>query len=136
MRADHSQQVAGKRGTKRLIMDKLMQALKFMVLIALSACYYDSEEELYPNQTCDTSDITFQAVIKPIVDANCALSGCHVPGTGRVDYTTYQGIKIVADDGRLRQRVVIERTMPPSGPLSACDRSKIEIWLDQGALNN
>jgi len=103
---------------------------------ALNACYYDNEEDLYPFEICATDTVTYAQVIKPIIDQNCALSGCHVPGTGRVDYTSFQGLKIVADDGRLRQRAVNERTMPPSGPLNSCEIEQLEKWLNEGALNN
>ncbi len=106
------------------------------ICLVVTSCYYDNEEDLYPLQTCNTDSVTYQQHIKPIIDANCALSGCHVPGTGRVDYTTFQGVKIVADDGRLRQRAVVETTMPPSGPLSSCEQQQIEAWLNSGALNN
>ena len=119
-------------------MVRLTIKLNFILVITLiiTSCYYDNEEDLYPLQTCDTEAITYAETIKPIIDQNCALSGCHVPGTGRVDYTTFQGLKIVADDGRLRQRAVVERTMPPSGPLSSCEIEQIELWLNEGALNN
>ena len=100
--------------------------------ILLNACYYDNEEELYPESfNCNPGEVSY-AIIKPIIDANCATSGCHVPGTGRKDLSTYQGMKDIVDDGRLNDRVIIRQDMPPSGPLSKCDIAKIEAWIEQG----
>ena len=110
--------------------------LAFLAGFFLSSCYYDNEEELYPTETCDLTEITFNQDIKPIIENNCALSGCHVPGTGRVDYTRFQGLQIAVNDGRIKQRAVVQRSMPPGGPLNGCEIKKIEKWLANGALNN
>jgi hypothetical protein len=99
----------------------------------LNGCYYDNAEELYPGSlNCDVSNLSYDLVIKPIIDSNCAISGCHVSGTGRKDLSTYQGVKDVVDDGRLNQNVVVEKTMPPSGALSTCNIAKIEAWIQDG----
>lgn len=110
-------------------------AIFFMVFI--NSCYYDNEEELYPNFVCDTSAATFMAVIDPIIKSNCALSGCHVPGgSGNGDYTNYAGIKAAVDNGKIQERAINLRNMPPSGPLSNCDILKLQTWINNGALNN
>ena len=72
-----------------------------LFLITLSnSCYFDNEEELYPNAMCDASVTNFMDVIDPIIKSNCALSGCHVPGgTGIGNFTTYAGIKAAVDNG-------------------------------------
>ena len=108
-----------------------------MGIIGLNGCYYDNEESLYPDgANCDVSNVTFAQTIKPIVDSYCATAGCHVSGTGRVDLTTYSGVKGIADDGRFRQYVFVQKDMPPSSPLSTCDLARIDTWLNDGAPNN
>lgn len=103
----------------------------------LGSCYYDVEEELYPQDPdCVTAEMTYEGEISTIINTNCAISGCHVAGTGRVDFTGYAGVSQVANSGELRQKVVIEKSMPPSKPLSACEIAKIEAWLNQGAPEN
>jgi len=110
----------------------------FFLIIIMSGslfngCYYDNAEELYPGSlNCDVSNLNYDLVIKPIIDTNCAISGCHVSGTGRKDLSTYQGVKDVVDDGRLNQYVVVEKSMPPSGPLSTCNIAKIDAWIKDG----
>lgn len=114
---------------------------KFAVLSAFisifSACYYDVEDELYPvGNDCPTDSVTYNNGIKQITDTKCATAGCHVAGTGRVDLSTYAGVKSVADDGRMRQKVLIDKTMPPGNPLPSCEMDQIKAWLDNGAPEN
>jgi len=123
-------------------MIKLFKYSRYMITILFlilffQGCYYDNVEELYPGaNNCDITNTSFQAVIKPIIDTNCAVSGCHVSGTGRKDLTTYQGIKDVVDDGRLEQHVIIQKDMPPSQPLSICNREALKAWIADGASSN
>ena len=104
-----------------------------LTILVLQACYYDNEEELYSDiPACDTTNVDFGNEIQPIVNTNCAISGCHVPGTGRIDLTTYSGVIGIVDNGSLEQRVIVQMDMPPSGPLSDCDIKKIETWIANG----
>ncbi|EMR02661.1 hypothetical protein [Cesiribacter andamanensis] len=102
-----------------------------------AGCAYHTEEELYPlDPNCQTEAITYTANIRQLITTNCALSGCHVAGTGRANLTTYAGVKQVADNGLIRQKVIVEKSMPPSGPLSACEISQLDAWLRAGAPEN
>lgn len=108
-----------------------------LLLSLLSGCYYDVEEELYPlDPSCPTGVITYTAHVQQIVATNCALSGCHVAGTGLPNLTTYAGVKQIADNGLMRQKVIIDKTMPPAGPLAACELRQLRTWLDAGAPEN
>jgi len=51
--------------------------------------------------SCDTTQFTYAAVIKPIMDNKCA--GCHKAGNlgGNVDVSSYNGTKVVALNGKL-----------------------------------
>ncbi|NNF01153.1 MAG: hypothetical protein HKN22_00570 [Bacteroidia bacterium] len=105
-----------------------------------SSCYYDIEEELYPTgstSNCDTTALSYIADIRPIIDAKCATSGCHVAGgSGPGDYTVYANLFTVVQNGKLRERVLNLQNMPPSGALSSCDQLKIEHWINNGAKQN
>ena len=120
-----------------MIFIKKTSLVYIIFLFIIQSCYYDNEEELYPNTpSCDTTNANFSQVIQPIINTNCAISGCHVPGTGRKDFSSYPGIKDVVDDGRLEDRVIIQGIMPPTGPLNDCDIMKIETWIENGAPDN
>ncbi|MDZ7607021.1 MAG: hypothetical protein U5K79_15850 [Cyclobacteriaceae bacterium] len=110
--------------------------LAFISATLLASCYYDNVEELYGANNCDVSNVDYKTVIKPIITQNCATSGCHVPGTGRKDLTTDQGIADIVNDGRLNSMVIVQRTMPPSQPLSSCNIASLRQWLNTGASVN
>ena len=115
----------------------LILNLFLLSILALSSCYYDNEEELYPNgANCDVTNLDYQANIKPIFETNCAISGCHVAGTGRKNLSTDQGIQDIVNDGRLEERVLIRKDMPPSQPLSSCEIAYLKAWLNSGASAN
>lgn len=119
---------------KRLKTSVLLSLLTGIIAIS---CYYDNVEELYPDGApCDLDTVTYLNEIRPIIDKDCATSGCHVPGTGRKDLTTYEGVKDIVDDGRLVDRAIVRKDMPPSQPLSGCEMDKIQKWIDDGALEN
>ncbi len=52
-----------------------------MVIAAITGCYYDKEELLYPGSTaavdCSTVQAKFGADVLPVISAKCATSGCH-----------------------------------------------------------
>ena len=112
------------------------------LLIALSSpgCYYDNEEDLYPMNFCDTSSVGYAATIRPIIEANCAIPGCHVPGgEGNGDFSNYTALRAKVDGGKLLPSINQESNavwMPPSGKLSDCEIAKITIWVQQGAPEN
>lgn len=91
---------------------------------------------------CDTTNVTFSAVIKPIVQANCALSGCHTNASraGGYSYESYAGLMEVVNNGRLLGAIRHESgyvPMPQNAPkLSDCDIEKIAHWVTIGAPNN
>ncbi|HQV76214.1 MAG: hypothetical protein KBA60_09640 [Flavobacteriales bacterium] len=105
-------------------------------VLALHGCYYDNEEELYPNNFCDTSNVTFNATVFPLVQTRCAIPGCHVTGSQSPNLTQAAEVLNIASNGNLRQFAVVDKSMPPTGPLPECDRLTIQTWLDAGAPNN
>ena len=104
-----------------------------LLLGSIQSCYYDKEEELYPNDyygSVDTGTVTYSATIAPLISSNCGSSGCH-PG-----YTNYTGLKVIVDNGQLKNRVITLKNMPAAAPLSTTQIAKLQKWLDAGALNN
>lgn len=117
-------------------MKKALLLLMMATLLLLPGCYYDNEEELYPNSFCDTTNITWSGAIQPLVQSSCAIPGCHVPGAQSPDLSTYTGVQanaaavkgVVADGSPFY--------MPPSGKLPACDQQKVRTWVDAGAIQD
>ncbi|MEO5584011.1 MAG: hypothetical protein ABIQ75_01025 [Flavobacteriales bacterium] len=110
------------------------------LVLLQTGCYYDSEEDLYPMNFCDTMAVSYSGHVQPLIQANCAISGCHVPGgTGTGDFTSYSGLASQIANGKLVpavQQTGGASSMPPSGKLSACDIATITNWVAAGAQQN
>jgi hypothetical protein len=112
-----------------------------LAIVFTSSCYNDNAELLYGAQAttdCSTVQAKFGADIAPIINSKCAISGCHDAnavnnGADKI-FTNYS--LIIPHITHIQQRVVIEKTMPPTGPLSAPEIDKIKCWIANGALNN
>lgn len=118
------------------MMKKVITLIFISVLIPAFyySCYYDNVQDLYPGSVqCDSIQVDFINTIKPMVEVNCAIPGCHTVGAGQVNLTTYQGIKTIADNGKLEERVITRKDMPPTQPLSYCDIQYLKSWLQSGA---
>ncbi|MBA3682008.1 MAG: hypothetical protein H0W73_12735 [Bacteroidetes bacterium] len=85
---------------------------------------------------CDS--VKYNAHIKPIIMANCAVPGCHVSGFSSGDFTTYAGLNAKITNGKFKARVIDANPgpMPASGQLSQSKLDSIQCWLNSGALNN
>lgn len=125
-----------------------MSAIRqFVVLFLLAGaftgigtgCYYDNVEDLYPDG-CRTNNMSYTDDIVPILNGNCL--SCHnsMDEQGGVNLETYDDVIIYVEDGSLLGSVKHEdgfEPMPLVGPMiSNCSISKLEAWIDQGAINN
>lgn len=105
-----------------------------------SACYYDIEDELYPNG-CNTTNVSYNDNIVLILD-RYACSSCHDSQSqqGGVNLDGYENILNYIDNGRLMGSIRHEpgyEPMPLGGArMSNCDISKFQAWIDAGAPNN
>jgi cytochrome c peroxidase len=72
----------------------------------------------------DCNTVTYSGTIVPIIQTNCLGSGCHGSGSSNDNFTVYAGIKTQADNGKLENRVLDKKDMPPDG-LSRNERNKM-----------
>ncbi|WP_169678982.1 hypothetical protein [Marinigracilibium pacificum] len=82
------------------------------------------------------ASISFATDVEPLIQNNCAVSGCHVEGTGRTVFANYDDIS--ANSNNIRQRVSTG-VMPPQNSgydLTQQQRDDIVCWIDAGANNN
>ncbi len=131
---------------RRFTVSRILLISGFALMISLSSCYYDNEEELYEHvQTiqCDTTNVTYSATIKPIMQENC--NSCHNQAgpSGGVATDTYAGLQAITAAGlndKLWGAVAHVNgfsPMPQGGnKLSDCNLAKIRVWINGGALNN
>jgi hypothetical protein len=89
---------------------------------------------------CDSTKFAFSETIQPILNTNC--KGCHnsASASGGVNLDNYNGVKIVASDGRLlgvTKQLSGYPAMPRGGTkLSDCQIMKLEKWIAAGVPNN
>lgn len=101
-------------------------------LISIEGCYYDKEETLYPSTvSCATATYTYTTDVAPLLATYCATDGCHnASNAGNVTLLTYTQAKTHA--ARLKQRAVIDKTMPPGGGMTAAQLAVIKCWIENG----
>jgi cytochrome c5 len=98
-----------------------------------------------PDANCDTiGNIGFTAQVIPIIDNYCI--SCHNSSvtSGGVNLNGYAQVKVYAETirngtpvlvGTIRQ-IAGFKAMPPSIKLDNCTIRKIELWINQGRVNN
>jgi uncharacterized membrane protein len=123
-------------------MKKLLQILFAVIMIQLTACYYDVQQDLHPSAfsaTCDTTDYSF-AKVSSILSAACYTCHSGSSASGGINLSTYTGIKTVVADGRLMgsiQQIAGFRPMPQnSGKLPDCEIFTIKNWIAHGSSSN
>jgi len=84
--------------------------------------------------------VTYNNQIKSIINSSCAYAGCHngdVNSSAPGDYTTLSTLADVTTNGKLNNRVVTLKDMPPSnatGPKTLTDDQLqlMKCWIQQG----
>ena len=111
-----------------------------LAILGSGGCYYDNQEELYPNNFCDTANVTFSGTVNPIIQSKCATPGCHVTGgSGTGNFTDFNAFSQQVENGRVLRSIKRDPAgipMPPSGGLRDCEVRQIELWIAAGAANN
>jgi hypothetical protein len=112
------------------------------LMLFLAGCYYDREDDLYPAAGCDTTNITFNTTIKPMLESHCL--NCHSNAAallsgGNIKLETYTDIRTAVDDSSFYGSVVQNSKfipMPKDGKLDDCSINMVHVWIKTGALNN
>ncbi|MEB2782544.1 2-polyprenyl-6-methoxyphenol hydroxylase [Algoriphagus persicinus] len=115
----------------------ILASITAFLLISIS-CSSESEDRLPPPSSvrCEDSNASLSADIVPILQQNCAVSGCHVDGTGRADFTVKDNILQFSSQIRANTQSGI---MPPASSgrsLSSEQKELIYCWVTAGAKDN
>ena len=114
-------------------------ALIITLALTLAGCYYDNEEDLYLGSTgCDTTNVTYSGTVAPVFAGYC--NSCHSGSSpsGGVVTDNYNSVKtnITRIRGSINHQSGFIFMPQNGGKLSACDLSKIDIWIRLGMPNN
>jgi hypothetical protein len=135
-------QLSNKKQFQVNMKSKLLFALTVATSLFLTSCYNDNEEDLYPAGACELTAVTYATTIKPIMQASCAMAGCHNNATASagVRLEDYPGLKTIATSGQLIGAINHSSgfsAMPKNmAKLSQCQLDQIKKWVDDGALDN
>ncbi|HQO50799.1 MAG TPA: hypothetical protein PK939_10240 [Bacteroidales bacterium] len=119
--------------------------LKAFALIAaaslmLSSCYKDNEEDLYPDNNCNTTNVSFSATVWPAINNNCVSCHSGAGASAGIRLGNYNEVVAAVDGGRFLGAIKHENgfsAMPQgAAKLSDCAISQIDAWIAQGKLNN
>ncbi len=119
---------------------QVVYAAGIVCLVLVAGCEYDVEEELAPEKTCDSEEVSYRDQIEPILSARCYQCHAAALNQGNVTLEGYDRLKILADNGRLLGAVQWQggfSPMPQNEPmLPECDIDLIQAWVEDGAPNN
>jgi hypothetical protein len=78
-----------------------------------SSCNSDKLDPIPEPEFCDTLITSYNLNIQAIVETYCAYSGCH-DGSSPGVYLSYEGMLPSLDNGKIMERAISTRDMPPS----------------------
>jgi len=114
---------------------KLLTLAFLFIAIGLFGCKYHIESELFPEVCEEITSPTYTEHIEEIITRSCATPACHSPGgDGPGEFTSFENLHPALEDGSFDLRVLQDRDMPPSIPLSACELELIGKWIQQGGV--
>ena len=102
-----------------------------LVMFISASCTWDNAEDLYGKTDCPPG-ITFNAHIQPIINTNCAVSGCHIQGQQYPPLTSYDEVFAVRD--RVKKQTSTG-SMPPASSGRSLTKAEIDMiacWVDDG----
>ncbi len=80
------------------------------------------------------SGVSYKNTVANIYEIGCAVSDCHVAGTGRFELTSLAKIQEAAANTKVR---IESGNMPPEGASLTLEQKKAIIcWIDDGAMDN
>lgn len=105
-----------------------------------TGCYYDVEEELYPDTGCRVENRSYQDDVLPILQNRCYVCHSAAANNGGITLEGYESLRRYIDNGQLLGAIRHDNgfsPMPKNAPqLPACQIEQIEAWVAGGALNN
>lgn len=108
------------------------------VIISL-LCFFSSCADKLPDPNaivsldCATTQITYVAHVKSILDAECNTSGCH-DDSGQISFGAYATLSDARKQD-IYNRVCVTKNMPPNGMIVERIDS-IRCWSENGYLEN
>ena len=113
--------------------------LIFTTIVIAAGCYNDKASLLYPGSNqpvnCDSVQAKFTANVLPLISSKCSTPTCH-DETAAGGFVLQNYFQVSGAQDRIKARVVVQKSMPPTGALLPTEINTIKCWLQNGAPNN
>jgi hypothetical protein len=119
------------KSKKAATTEKVVTTEKAIAPPTATAAPTAATEAEIPNACGDK--VTFQT-LKPLLSKSCTTSGCHDAGFSKMNFTDYRSLKYYAEEGEIKQHVLVRRDMPPNEKLTDAELALVKCWLDGGML--
>ena len=83
---------------------------------------------------CEDTEFTYNNDVKTIVDASCNTIGCHIQNATIGDFTTYEEMSKIFDNGKFKNHVFTLGDMPKGNILNFEDKAVLQCWMENGFL--
>ncbi len=114
-------------------------SLIFAIVIVAAGCYNDKASLIYPGSdqpvNCDSVQAKFTANVLPLISSKCSTPTCH-DGAAAGGFVLQNYIQVSGAKDRIKARVVVQKSMPPTGALLPAEINTIKCWLQNGTPNN
>jgi uncharacterized membrane protein len=111
-----------------------------LLVVVTVGCYNDREELLYAKSgaavDCSTKPAKYAADVAPIMQNKCTTSGCHNAASGAAGVVLENHAQVAAFAARIKQRCVIDKTMPPGTALTPAEINILSCWISAGTPND
>ncbi len=112
-----------------------------LIWIVAYGCYWENEETLYPEESCDTVSVSFSEDILPILTNNCF--SCHSNSNAPdnafgIAFEDHQDVSASASliIGAINHREGYPQMPKNLEKLDTCKIKTFEAWENQGSLDN
>lgn len=113
-------------------------AVVSMFYLIMASCSKRQAEEIQPDIPVPgppVSTVSYATFVAPLLQSRCA--GCHGAGRSAAGIWTFNGhASVVSSAARIRSSVLVNKTMPRGGTLSAAELTSLQTWFDNGLPNN
>lgn len=110
-------------------------AMLTIIYLFMASCSKRHAEEIKPEEVTvpvtPEAKITYTNFTQGLFQTKCA--GCHAPGQSSAGSWTFNGYaSILSISGTIKQVVLVSKSMPRGGSLSATELSSLQTWFDSG----
>lgn len=98
-----------------------------LIYLLMFSCSKRQAAEMKPEKP--TSTVTYTNFTQALFQTKCA--GCHAPGRGAAAIWTFNGLSsVTSSQTRIKQAVLVNKSMPRGGSLSAAELKSLQEWFD------